>query len=154
MVWTVCQQLPHNIMLEIIHVHCTGDVPKALTVNGIFQQGCVCGHAHWSKQSPDSHGLHNGFHKQNFLLRALPPAVLKFSMFGLGKKQNCSKYFRTERTTPISNPSPGRETGVWFHCVCSHPRFTSTRGTFPISIFNFWLLHSKNINWGKVYADR
>lgn len=149
MAWTVCQQLPHNIMLEIIHVHYTGDVPKALTANGIFQQGCVCGHARQSKKSPDSHGLHNGFHKQNFLLRAFLTTALKFSMFGLGKKQN--KYFRTERTAPTSNPSTGRETGVWFHCICSYPRFTSTH--FPIFIFNFGFLHSENIHWGKVYAD-
>lgn len=88
-------------MLEIIHVHCTGDVPEALTVNGIFQQGCACGHAHWSKKSPDSHGLHNAFHKQNFLLRAFPPAVLKFPMFGPGKKQNCFKYSSTERIAQI-----------------------------------------------------
>lgn len=40
---TVCQQLPHNIMLEIIHVHYTGDVPKALTVNGIFSRDVYVG---------------------------------------------------------------------------------------------------------------
>lgn len=28
-------------------------------------------------------------------------------------------------TAPISNPSPRRETGAWFHHVCSLPRFTS-----------------------------
>lgn len=40
---TVCQQLPHKITLEIIHVHYTGDVPKALTVNGIFSRDVYVG---------------------------------------------------------------------------------------------------------------
>lgn len=148
MAWTVCQQLPHNVMLEILHVHYTGDVPEALTVNGIFQQGCVCGHAHWSKKSPDCHGLHNAFHKQNFLLRTFPPAVLKFSMFGPGKKQSCSKYSRTERIAPVSNPSPG----LWFHCVLI-PDLPQHMVLPPFSSFDFWFLHSENINWGEVYAD-
>jgi len=115
---TVCQQLPHNILLEIIHVDYTGDVPTALTVNGIFSRDVhVDLHtgirkAHWNKKSCGSHELHNSFHQQNLRLRAFPLAVLKFSKFGLGKKQNCSKYFGNERTAPISNPSLGRETEV------------------------------------------
>lgn len=148
---TVCQQLPHNIMLEVIHVHYTGDVPKAVTVNGIFSRD-VYG------------GMHTGVRKavavmdcttvsiNRSCVESFSPCCTKVFHVWPWKKAELL-YFGNERTAPISNPSLGKETGVWFHRVCSLPRFTSTHGTFSILIFNFWVFHSENINWGKVYSD-
>lgn len=84
-------------------------------------------------QKPRPPGIAQGFPWTESSAESFPPALLKFSTLGLGKKRNRLENFGNERTAPTSNPALGSETRVWFLCDCALPRFASTRGTSPSS---------------------